>query len=145
MKTCFKCGVEKEIAEFYVHKAMSDGRLNKCKECTKSDVKKHYREAIDRIKAYDIERNKTKERKEMQGRMSRTARTKYPIKFGARAIVGNAVRDGRITKPTSCQTCGKQKQLDGHHSDYAKPLDVMWLCRQCHNDWHKVNVAINGD
>lgn len=39
MKKCFKCGAEKELTEFYKHKGMTDGRLGKCKACTKSDVK----------------------------------------------------------------------------------------------------------
>lgn len=38
IKTCFKCGLVKPIAEYYGHKKMSDGHLNKCKECTKKDV-----------------------------------------------------------------------------------------------------------
>lgn len=38
LKTCFKCGKEKLISDFYPHKGMSDGRLNKCIECTKIDV-----------------------------------------------------------------------------------------------------------
>jgi len=37
-KKCFKCGVEKELDDFYKHPQMGDGHLNKCKECTKKDT-----------------------------------------------------------------------------------------------------------
>ena len=56
MKTCFKCGASKPLADFYRHSAMADGCLNKCKECTKSDNWNHRRVNLEKIRAYDRER-----------------------------------------------------------------------------------------
>ena len=36
-----------------------------------------------------------------------------------------------------CLDCGK-KADEMHHTDYAKPLDVQWLCRRCHRERHSV-------
>ena len=39
MKKCFKCGIIKELSDYYKHPQMLDGHLNKCKDCTKRDTK----------------------------------------------------------------------------------------------------------
>jgi len=39
MKNCIICKAIKPLDEFYKHKKMTDGHLNKCKECTKSQSK----------------------------------------------------------------------------------------------------------
>lgn len=38
-KVCFKCRRELPISQFYKHPQTSDGHLNKCKDCVKSEVK----------------------------------------------------------------------------------------------------------
>ncbi len=37
-KACRECGEMKSLAEYYPHKMMGDGYLNKCKSCVKSRV-----------------------------------------------------------------------------------------------------------
>lgn len=39
--------------------------------------------------------------------------------------------------PEKCSECDFKGVVDGHHSDYSKPLEVVWLCRQCHANAHK--------
>lgn len=55
----------------------------------------------------------------------------------ARSAVNNAIRDGRLTKPSKCEYCGiESSALTGHHYDYSRPLDVEWLCSSCHAAAH---------
>ena len=53
-------------------------------------------------------------------------------KHRARAAVSNAVRDGRLHKSAACSRCGQTCPLQAHHADYAKSLEVIWLCVSCH-------------
>lgn len=144
-KKCFKCLVIKPLDCFYKHKEMADGHVNKCKECNKKDVSSNYRENIEHYKEYDLKRNKTEKRKTKYTEGCRVFRKNNPIKYAAHAIVANSIRNGLIIRPSNCSKCSIECVPDGHHCDYAYPLDVIWLCLQCHNDWHKVNKPLNGD
>lgn len=51
-----------------------------------------------------------------------------------RAALAQAVKAGWITRDP-CEVCGAAK-ADAHHDDYAKPLEVRWLCRKHHRLHH---------
>lgn len=147
MKTCFKCEEEKPLSEFYVHKHMGDGHLNKCKACTKIDTQLRYQQKMQDPHWVDSER----ERQRIKERNKRSTaqmrhfnklmhaalwRRKNPKKFKAQYCVGNAVRSGSLTRQP-CEVCGHSK-AQAHHDDYNQPLKVRWLC-VTHHAKHHVN------
>ena len=137
-KTCFKCGQEKDIGEFYAHPQMADGHLNKCKECTKADAKKNYRNNLSTRRAYDATRNKRDNRKAQRYRSTVNLRAKYPEKNKARQAVARALASGVLLR-LDCEHCGNPKS-EAHHPNYSKPLDVVWLCLPCHRAEHGIYV-----
>ena len=56
----------------------------------------------------------------------------YKKKRNARSRVMKALKDGRLTRPEHCTKCGKEGKPEAHHVDYDKPLEVQWLCTNCH-------------
>lgn len=152
MKTCFKCGVNKDLADFYKHPKMADGRVNKCKECNKMDVRENRAAKADQYRAYDAKRyqddpairerhrlyQKTEAGKASLRRSRRRWLKENAEKRAAHVMLNNAVRDGRSIKPDTCEKCGASNcRIEGHHDDYALPLAVEWLCRKCHVDAHR--------
>lgn len=55
----------------------------------------------------------------------------------ASILARKAVKIGLLAK-APCEVCGCVKS-EGHHSDYSKPIEVMWLCRKHHMGWHSKN------
>lgn len=65
---------------------------------------------------------------------SRRAYIKHKDKWIARAKANYAVKMGKLIKPEQCEVCLKKTRLEGHHEDYSKPLEIIWLCTGCHAD-----------
>lgn len=149
-KLCIKCGKIKHLQEFYKHKQMSDGHLNKCKECCKQDSVKNRKEKIEYYREYDRQRaNKTERIK---------AREEYRHTEAGKKAVYNATKNYRVKNPERrllyahcekflknpgvCSECKSNILVEAHHDDYNKPFEVRWLCRKCHRKWHKNNEPI---
>lgn len=56
----------------------------------------------------------------------------------ARSLTNSEIRKGFLI-PKPCEVCGTNIDIDAHHDDYSKPLDVRWLCRTHHNEHHQTN------
>lgn len=61
-KVCRKCGIKKEIGEYYVHAPMSDGHLNICKDCVRRRVSEYGKTPQGRIN--EKKRSQSQKRKE---------------------------------------------------------------------------------
>jgi len=82
-------------------------------------------------------------KKHPRNRSSKDERARHkkdPVKWHARTTLHRKVWWGVIKKPSVCQDCGARKQkreIHGHHEDYTKPLEVIWVCIDCHWKRHK--------
>lgn len=155
MKVCKKCGVEKDLSDFYKKPRMADGHLNHCIPCVKAYEKQRRLKVIDHLIAYDKARQnlphrvqarkeyaKTEAGKLAHKKALNTYRVKYPLKHAAKAVVAHAIKLGTITRASTCSECGSDNKIEGHHDSYLEPLNVRWLCEKCHKAWHKTNKAI---
>lgn len=111
--------------------------------------KKRFKSHKDYLKWYSDYRDKNREKLRIYNReYNRLYRQKngykneynsigrYPEKQRAREILRNEIIQGRI-KRQPCEVCGKKDYIHAHHSDYSKPLEIMWLCSVHHAEQHK--------
>lgn len=151
MKICCDCNVEKPLSEYYAHDKMKMRLMNKCKQCKNKDSKARIAEKSKDPEWLIKEAKRCRERyrknrnigtfrnfKTSQSEIQKKHLKKYPQKALARQMLLNAVRAGiLIRKP--CEIC-QSKNSHGHHEDYFKPLEVVWLCSKHHGERH---VEIN--
>lgn len=55
-------------------------------------------------------------------------------KYQARLETRKAIKKGILIK-MPCEVCGGPK-VDAHHDDYSKPLEIRWMCRVHHLQYH---------
>lgn len=117
-----------------------------CNDCNNKAKRASNEKRISEGKgSYKFEYRNKEARKEYVRNYTRGYRAKMKdpelaYKKTTRRLVYMAVQAGKLTKGV-CEVCGEVK-VEGHHTDYNKPLDVMWLCKKHHTEWHRFNKAI---
>lgn len=86
-------------------------------------------------KVKDIKHNHRIRNRSIITKYTQEYRKANPDKYSAHKIMKNAIRRGELEQKP-CEVCGNIKS-QGHHEDYSKPLEIIWLCAKHHNEAHK--------
>lgn len=164
-KECTRCHKMKSLEEFNRSNQGVLGRASHCKEC------KHEYYLLNRKKIAEKTRKYCESHKEECALRSKQYAEKYPEKVveqsyryyhrwagikerssgrwkklnpekvKAHDLLEKAIERGTIKRPEICSKCGRKTKIEGHHSDYSKPLEVIWLCHRCHVRLHWRNKS----
>ena len=128
---------------------MLDGYLNKCKQCCKNDAKSN----IEKKKLDPFWLSKERERCRKKQSLKKTVnslsvsqhkkkwRAINSDKVNCHNKVARALKNGSLTK-MSCEICSDTK-TEAHHDDYNQPLNVRWLCKKHHMEYHNTQRENN--
>lgn len=121
-----------------------------CVECLKRkpvkcfyELKKYDRRYLSHwcSRCIDCETTSVKARNKGRCKASRAAtgrkyRETHPLQMEAKRLSDLALKRGTLVRPDHCERCGNHKSvspIQKHHEDYAKALEVWWLCKKkCH-------------
>lgn len=87
----------------------------------------------DKVKGYK-DKDYLKNREQIKTKRALYYRENKLVKL-AHSAVQVALGNGTL-KREICKKC-ESLETDAHHSDYSKPLDVIWLCRSHHMQEHQ--------
>ena len=114
-KQCTKCKKTHDISFFNKHGIGSPYLRSWCKNCNSISIT--YSQRAEYLKKYSKDYRKNPENQN---------------KIKARQIIIQAIRHQTITRPTKCSQCSSNANIEAHHEDYSKPLEIIWLCKKCH-------------
>jgi len=147
MKFCNQCQKRKPKAKFHKLSSAKDGCQSMCISCkhkyqmSRRDIKRLYdanyrEENREHLSIVKKEYRKTSKYKKTHATGVANYRKNNPEIYKAYNIVQVAKVNGTlIVQP--CKECGSTKNIHAHHNDYSKPLDVEWLCSECHGKEHR--------
>lgn len=144
-KICLKCKKKLLLNCFY---KCVDYYSSYCKDCHRKIIKinlyKKYgtynvRKTPYVIKLRLIDKEYQKEKRTLntglKSKENQIYCKKYPERRRACNQLNNAIKIRKIIKE-KCRDC-KRKDTHGHHLDYDKPLEVIWLCPIHHKLEHQ--------
>lgn len=99
----------------------------------KTSVHERYKRHFCSRKCYSLFRSYLLPKEEQPAYGSSFTLEERQERIKARSILNHAVRNGKVTRKP-CEICGEI--AEGHHDNYANPLEVRWLCFTHHRKFH---------
>jgi ribosomal protein L37AE/L43A len=124
------CHKNKNIDNFHFSNIVLDKRNNCCKDCQKEKYQRWY-----------LKHKRKRTRKDLDYILKWQKENK--IKYSAEARLKYAVKVNKIKKPDICSICKLKKRIYGHHTDYTKIYEVIWVCGSCHKRLHTGSLKLS--
>ncbi len=125
-RPCTRCGRVQPAGEFARDRSTPDGLRRICRTCAAA-LMRAWRTSPDGRDRFNA--------------TARRYKAANPEKERARLALRRAVRAGRVRVHPCAVGIGCAGRLEAHHPDYARPLEVVWLCRRHHEALHHQREA----
>jgi len=156
-KQCKRCAETKDVSAFHMRRVGTKLRPRSiCKPCHLVYNQEHFspsgsapdrwrKERIARLggveeyRAWNADRMRKYNIAHPEDAYARTRSyaVRHPERTRAWRATWRATKRGLLRRPDRCG-CGRSARVIAHHDDYARPLDVMWLCSVCHTERHAI-------
>lgn len=146
-QTCSKCGETLPLSSYYRNNNNKSGWYTYCKSCVKAQTDKWRTDNSEKYKSTCAAKAKRHRESGQSAKYSAEYKKRNRAKITAKQrawrranmekdrahnAVQRAVASGALVRPCECSACGSRTRIEAHHTDYSKPLGVVWLCRRCH-------------
>lgn len=156
MPACRGCKQQKLVSEFYVRADRPGTLRSHCKACMGAYADRNREQIRERQRNWARAHPESAAAKYARSTTSvkaqavawqRASRAAHPdlwrLRGRANGALRRAIKAGQICRPDICEECGRSGiVIEGAHEDYARPLDVRWLCRRCHRRWDKADPKL---
>ena len=122
IKLCGTCKRELPFDSFPRRSSSRDGRGSVCSDCHRDYMRDYVRNNRDA---------------EGHAKSQRDYRARNADRERAHSAVRQAIKQGELERPEICSLCEMPGDIEAHHEDYSKPLEIIWLCSACHGAEHR--------